>query len=63
MDEPAIGLDDRDRVSLALTHYFSELSKVRLQVSRDDSDALGKIVNFVWLQFEFNLGSHAAHKF
>ena len=60
--EPTVGLEDRTRWSVAVTHYFSEFSKVRLQVNRDDSDLLGDATS-VWLQFEFNLGSHGAHEF
>jgi hypothetical protein len=54
--------DRRTRLSANLTWYLSEFSKVRLQVNRDDSQALGDSVT-VWLQFELNLGAHGAHKF
>jgi hypothetical protein len=54
--------DHRTRGSLALTWYGSEYSKLRLQVNRDRSRALGESTS-VWLQFEFLLGAHGAHTF
>jgi len=54
--------DRRARASAALTWFPSEFSKLRLQVNRDDSEALGASTS-VWLQFEFTLGAHAAHRF
>jgi hypothetical protein len=62
-DDDVFGMDDRNRWSAALTWYASEFSKIRLQVNRDDSAALEKQATSVWVQFEFNLGAHAAHKF
>lgn len=53
---------ERWRVSPALTYYPSEFSKVRLQYNYDNRDGLG-VDHSVWLQFEFLLGAHAAHKF
>jgi hypothetical protein len=65
-DRTALGPDpDRDtrwRISPALTFYPSEFSKIRVQYNRDDRDRIG-IDHSVWVQFEFLLGSHAAHKF
>lgn len=52
----------RWRVSPALTFFPSEFSKVRLQYNRDDREGVG-VDHSVWLQFEFLLGAHAAHKF
>ena len=57
----------RTRVSTALTWHLTEFSKLRLQYNHDflhstpflrsgDEDS-------VFLQFEFNLGAHGAHKF
>ena len=52
----------RTRVSPAITWFPSEFSKLRLQYNHEwrqfehDADA-------VWLQFEYMIGSHAAHKF
>ena len=60
--EEITGLEDRDRWSFTITHYLSEFAKIRLQVNRDDSDTLGR-GTAVWLQVEFNLGSHGAHVF
>ncbi|MDB6038149.1 MAG: hypothetical protein JWM99_1990, partial [Verrucomicrobiales bacterium] len=53
---------DRWRISPNLTWYPSEFSKIRLQYNCDDRELIG-VDHSVWLQFEFLLGSHAAHKF
>jgi hypothetical protein len=57
----------RWRASLNLTWYPTEFSKLRLQYNHDflaDTDALGRSnADSVFLQFEFSLGAHAAHKF
>jgi hypothetical protein len=51
-----------ERLSPCLTYYFSEFAKLRLQYNYarvaegDDEQA-------VWLQLEFMIGAHAAHKF
>lgn len=62
----ALGRDpmraQRWRVSPNLTWYPTEFSKVRLQYNYDDRRGLAKD-HSVWLQFEFLLGAHAAHKF
>ena len=52
----------RVRVSPNITWYPSEFSKFRLQYDYDDLEG-GQTENSVWLQAEFLLGSHAAHKF
>jgi hypothetical protein len=52
----------RWRLSPNLTWYPSEFSKIRLQYNYDDRDGID-IDHSVWLQFEFVLGAHAAHKF
>jgi hypothetical protein len=69
LDGEPLGRDplraERWRVSPNLTWYPTEFSKVRLQYNYDrwkeipgeDDD------HSVWLQFEFLLGAHAAHKF
>ena len=54
--------DTRWRIAPALTYYPSEFSKLRLQYNYDDRDHVG-VDHSVWLQFEFLLGTHAAHKF
>ena len=54
--------DQRWRLSPNLTWYPSEFSKVRLQYNYDDRRDIG-VDHSVWLQFEFLLGAHAAHKF
>lgn len=54
--------DTRWRISPALTWYPTEFSKVRLQYNLDDREGIG-VDHSVWLQFEFLLGAHAAHKF
>lgn len=54
--------DDRWRVSPALTFLPTEFSKVRLQYNYDDREQEG-VDHSIWLQFEFLLGAHAAHKY
>jgi hypothetical protein len=54
--------DDRWRISPALTFFPTEYSKVRLQYNCDEREREG-MDHGVWLQFEFLLGAHAAHKF
>ncbi|HEX7878215.1 MAG TPA: hypothetical protein VF720_02330, partial [Candidatus Eisenbacteria bacterium] len=53
---------DRYRISPDLTWYLSEFSKLRLQYNYDHRDDQG-IDHSVWLQAEFLLGAHSAHKF
>ena len=66
LDGNALGRDplrnQRWRVSPNLTWYPSEFSKVRLQYNYDDRRDIG-VDHSLWLQFEFLLGAHAAHKF
>lgn len=52
----------RWRISPNVTWYPSEFSKLRLQYNYNDRDQIGAD-HSVWLQFEFLLGAHAAHKF
>jgi hypothetical protein len=54
--------NERTRISPALTFYPSEFSKIRLQYNYDQGALFGTEQS-VWLQFEFLLGAHAAHKF
>ena len=53
---------ERYRVSPVLTFYPSEFSKIRLQYNYDHGERFGDAQS-VWLQVEFLLGSHGAHKF
>ena len=53
---------ERTRISPNLTWYPTEFSKLRLQYNHDDRTGIGRD-HSVWLQFEFLLGAHAAHKF
>src|SRR5438876_523594 len=53
---------DRVRVSPNLSWYPSEFSKIRLQYNYDHGELFGT-AHSVWMQMEFLLGSHAAHKF
>src|SRR5947207_6800837 len=53
---------DRLRVSPNFTWYPSEFSKIRLQYNYDQGRSFGAD-HSVWMQVEFLLGSHAAHKF
>ena len=62
-DEHAIGGDERFRTALNLTWLPTEFSKIRLQYNYDDAHHVGEAVHLMWLQFEYNLGSHAAHVF
>jgi hypothetical protein len=52
----------RWRISPNLTWYPSEFSKIRLQYNYDERHNIGPD-HSVWLQFEFLLGAHGAHKF
>ena len=67
LDGEPLGRDplraERWRVSPNLTWYPSEFSKVRLQYNYDHRKIPDKEDHSVWLQFEFLLGSHSAHKF
>ncbi len=53
---------ERVRVSPDLTFYPSEFSKVRLQYNYDQGELFGTD-HSVWLQVEFLLGAHGAHRF
>jgi hypothetical protein len=52
----------RWRLSPNLTWYPTEYSKLRLQYNYDNQSEFGA-ASSVWLQMEFLLGAHAAHKF
>src|SRR2546423_2285072 len=57
----------RSRISANLTWYPTEFSKIRLQYNHDsleENDFLAsRDVDSIFLQFEFILGAHGAHKF
>lgn len=53
----------RQRVSANLTYYPSEFTKLRLQYNNDSADHLDGMAHSVWLQLEYNIGAHMAHKF
>lgn len=53
---------DRFRLSPDITWYPTEFSKLRLQYNYDHGQAFGD-EHSVWMQLEFLLGAHAAHKF
>lgn len=53
---------ERWRISPVLTFYPSEFSKLRLQYNFDHDQFIG-VQHSVWMQLEFLLGAHAAHKF
>jgi len=65
-DGASLGRDpernERWRLSPDLTWFPSEFSKIRLQYNYDNRKDFG-VDHSVWLQFEFLLGAHAAHKF
>jgi hypothetical protein len=54
--------NERTRISPNLTFYPSEFSKLRLQYNYDHGALFGA-EHSIWLQFEFLLGAHGAHKF
>lgn len=56
-------LAPRWRISPVLTWFPTEYSKLRLQYNFDRGDAFAHAEHSVWLQLEFLLGAHAAHKF
>ena len=66
LDGAALGRDplreERWRLSPTLTWYPTEFSKLRLQYNYDHRRQLGED-HSIWLQFEFLLGAHSAHKF
>lgn len=53
---------ERIRMAPNLTFYPTGFSKLRLQYNLDDGE-LFDTEHSVWLQFEFLLGTHGAHKF
>ena len=53
---------ERTRFSPDLTFYPSEFSKLRLQYNYDHGELFGTD-HSIWLQMEFLLGAHGAHKF
>jgi hypothetical protein len=53
----------RFRISSDVTFYPSEFSKWRLQYNWDDIQSRSKPVHSVFLQFEYLIGEHGAHKF
>lgn len=58
----AIDRGDRTRLATNLTWFPTEYSKFRVQYNYDQRTGIGNDSS-VWLQLEFLLGSHAAHKF
>ena len=53
---------ERYRISPNITYYPTEFSKLRLQYNYDHRKGIGAD-HSLWMQFEFILGAHAAHKF
>ena len=63
LDDPnEVFRGERTRISPVLTFYPSEFSKLRLQYNYDHGARFGD-AHSVWLQMEFLLGAHGAHKF
>jgi uncharacterized coiled-coil protein SlyX len=54
--------EERRRTSVNLSWFPTEYSKLRLQYNHDDRSSF-EDADSLWLQFEFILGAHAAHKF
>jgi hypothetical protein len=71
MQESAFTDDDtrqsRSRISANITWYPTEFSKIRLQYNHDflqENEFLAsRDADSIFLQFEFILGAHGAHKF
>ncbi|MBI5395879.1 MAG: hypothetical protein HZA91_11330 [Verrucomicrobia bacterium] len=56
--------DRRVRLSPNITYFFSEFSKLRLQYNADWAAHLNdNLAHAVFLQFEYLMGAHGAHKF
>lgn len=55
--------DKRNRFSMNHTWFPTEFSKIRLQYNYDKADHLSKPAHSFWVQTEFLIGKHAAHKF
>jgi hypothetical protein len=53
---------DHRRVSFALTYHTSEFGRIRLQVYYDDAPGAQDVVS-VWLNFNFSIGKHGAHRY
>jgi hypothetical protein len=53
---------NRYRFSPNVTWYPTEFSKFRVQYNYDHREGLG-VDHSLWVQLEFLLGAHAAHKF
>lgn len=55
---------ERWRISPTLTFYPTEFSKIRLQYNADWAESRGRqVIHALFLQFEFAMGEHPAHKF
>lgn len=55
--------DKRTRFSVTHTWYPTEFSKLRLQYNYDKAGHLAKPAHSFWVQGEFLIGKHSAHKF
>jgi len=53
---------ERNRVAPMLTWYPTEFSKIRLQYNCDHGEYFS-VEHSVWIQMEFLLGAHGAHKY
>ena len=64
VEEPlgVVRVGSRYRISPELTFLPSEFSKIRLQYNLDHGESFGT-ASSVWMQLEFGLGAHAAHKY
>jgi hypothetical protein len=60
---PEPDLAERWRISPAFTWFPTEYSKLRLQYNYDRANDFRGDQQSLWLQVEFLLGAHAAHKF
>lgn len=55
--------DKRTRFAIDHTWYPTEFSKLRLQYNYDKAGHLAKPAHSFWVQAEFLIGKHSAHKF
>jgi len=61
--EQDIFRNERTRIGWNITFFPSEFSKIRLQHNVDFTHDIYNKLNSVFLQAEFNIGSHSAHSF
>ncbi|MCG8673186.1 MAG: TonB-dependent receptor [Pseudomonadales bacterium] len=63
LPEETESFDESDRISAAVTFYPTEFSFIRLQYATADIAESDENIDQVFLQFNYSLGAHGAHKF